>query len=151
MWDDVITWRWESCRVELVDAESFQNNLNAFFEYSQRWRLKINYNKTKVLIFGMRNVANFEFKLGNNKIEVCDEFKYLGVIFTKYRSFYKAMKLYVDHAKKALHLLYRKINNLNIPLDLQIHLFDHTVLPILFYGCEIWGHQNTKMIALVHN
>lgn len=40
---------------------------------------------------------------------------------------------------------------MNIPLDLQIHLFDHTVLPILLYGCEIWGYQNTKLIDLVHN
>ena len=61
------------------------------------------------------------------------------------------MKHNVDHAKKALHLLYKRINNLNIPLDLQMYLFDHTVLPILLIGCEIWGYQDTKMIDLVHN
>ena len=134
-----------------TSAESFQHNLNAFYEYSQQWQLKINFKKTKILIFGIRNVANFDFNLGNNRIEICNEFKYLGVIFSKHRTFYKAMKHNVDHAKKALHLLYKRINNLNIPLDLQIHLFDHTVLPILLYGCEIWGYQNTKMIDLVHN
>ena len=134
-----------------TNAESFQHNLNAFYEYSRQWQLKINFKKTKILIFGIRNVENFEFNLGNNRIEICNEFKYLGVIFSKHRTFYKAMKHNVDHAKKALYLLYKRINNLNIPLDLQIHLFDHTVLPILLYGCEIWGYQNTKMIDLVHN
>ena len=48
-----------------TDAENFQNNLNVFFEYTQQWKLNINYHKTKVLIFGARNTANFEFKLGN--------------------------------------------------------------------------------------
>jgi hypothetical protein len=28
--------------------------------------------------------------------------------------------------------------------DPQCHeLFDHTILPILLYGCEIWGYFNT--------
>ena len=61
------------------------------------------------------------------------------------------MKHIVDHAKKALHLLYRKINTLHLPRDLQVHLFDHTILPILLYGCEVWGFQNTKLIDSVHN
>ena len=56
-----------------------------------------------------------------------------------------------DHAKKAMHLLYKRIRNLNIPLDLQIQLFNHTILPFLLYGCEIWGFHNTKVIENVQN
>lgn len=56
----------------------------------------------------MHENSNFDFKRGNNRIEICDEFKYLGLEFTKHRSFYKAMK---HNADQALHHLNRKINN----------------------------------------
>ena len=100
---------------------------------------------------GIRNVEQFQFRLGTSVISICDEFKYLGVVFSKSHSFYKAMKHNVEHAKKALYLLYKRIRNLHLPLDLQLHLFDHTILPILLYGCEIWGFQNVQIIENVHN
>ena len=122
-----------------TDADSFQHNLNVFYDYTQQWKLNINFRKTKILIFGVRNTNNFQFKLGNNTIDICDEFKYLGVVFTKHRSFFNVIKHNTVQAKKAPQLLYKRINNLHIPIDLQIHLFDHTILPILLYGCETWG------------
>ena len=66
-------------------------------------------------------------------------------------AFFKAIRHNVDHAKKALHLLYKRINNLNIPIDLQIQLFDHIVLPILLYCRKVWGFTNTNMIDVLHN
>ena len=46
-----------------------------------------------------------------------------------------------------MHRLYKRIRN----LDLQTELFNHTILPILLYGCEIWGFQNTKLLENVQN
>ena len=40
---------------------------------------------------------------------------------------------------------------LNLPLDLQLEIFDHTVVPILLYGCEVWGFENTDIIERLHN
>ena len=134
-----------------TDPDSFQSNLNVFYEYCQLWKLNINYKKTKIMIFGRRNYDGLEFKLGEHTINICNEFKYLGVVFSKSRSFYKAIKHNIDRAKKAMHLLYKRIRNLKLPLDLQIELFNHTILPILLYGCEIWGYQNTKIIENVQN
>ena len=93
---------------------------------------------------------NFEFKLGDDKIDICDDFKYLVTVFPKHHIFFKAIKHNVDQAKKALHLLYKRINNLQIPLDHQLHLFDSTVLPILLYGCETWGFHSTNLLDTVH-
>ena len=36
----------------------------------------INYDKTKNLIFGMRNDDHFSFKMGERKISICEEFKF---------------------------------------------------------------------------
>ena len=74
-----------------TDPATFQENINAFSEYSERWRLNVNLNKTKILVFGVKNTMNFEFKLGDDKIDICDDFKYLGTVFTKHRTFFKAI------------------------------------------------------------
>ena len=49
-----------------------------------------------------------------------------------------------------MYLLFVRINNLSLLLDLQLKLFDNTVLPILTYACEIWGYENNDMIERVH-
>ena len=134
-----------------TDENQFQANLDLFFEYATTWKLDINYDKTKIMIFGTRNDDRFEFKLGTHAISICKEFKYLGVIFSKNWSFHSAIKHNVEHGRKAMNLLYKRIRNLNLPIDLQIKLFDHTIAPILLYGCEIWGYQNTQIIENVHN
>ena len=134
-----------------TDAESLLQNLNVFYDYSQLWTLNVKFRKTKIIIFGARNTNNFQFRIGITIVDICDEFKYLGVFFKKHRSFIKTIKHNTVQAKKALQLLYKRINNLHIPIDLQIHLFDHTILPVLLYGCEIWRFQNTKMLENVHN
>ena len=50
-----------------------------------------------------------------------------------------------------MHLLYKRINNLNLPLGLQLKLFDSTILPIMTYGCEIWSYEDTHMFERIHN
>ena len=95
-------------------------------------------------------MMGFSFKLGPNELSVCKEFN-IGVIFSKYRSFYSTIKHNVDQAKKATYMLYKCIRNLNLPIDLQLKLFDNTIVPILLYGYEIWGYQNTNIIENVHN
>ena len=47
--------------------------------------------------------------------------------------------------------LYTKSNNADLPIDITLKLFDHTVLPILTYGCEIFGFENIDMLEKVHN
>ena len=34
-----------------------------------------------------------------------------------------------------------KATTLNLPIDLQLELFDLMVLPIMLYGSEVWGHE----------
>ena len=138
--------------VLLADNEvDLQNNLNAFKRYCDEWKLKINFSKTKVVIFGSRNDKKFRFFIGEVEIDIVDSYKYLGVVFSKSGSFLKAKNHIVQQANKAMFLLLTRIQNLNLPLDLQLKLFDHTVMPILTYGSEIWGFENTDSIEKVHN
>ena len=48
--------------------------------------------------------------------------------------------------KENASFIYKRINNLQIPIDLQIKLFNHTILSILLYGYEILGFHNSNLI-----
>ena len=132
------------------NKENFQKCLNEFYDYCQMWKLNINFSKTEIIIFNSRNNNNFEFKLGDNIIKITDKYKYLGVIFSRSGSFLNARKHLVEQSKKAMHLLFTRAKNLDLPLDLQLKLFDNTVLPILTYGSEVWGHEGLDMLERVH-
>lgn len=128
-----------------------QNCLNAFAIYCKEWKLNINVAKTKVLIFGARKTSHLQFNIDDHLIDIVDKYKYLGIYFSQSGSFLYARKHIVQQAKKAMILLFTRINNLDIPLDLQLKVFDHTVLPILTYACEIWGYESLEMIEKVQN
>ena len=50
-----------------------------------------------------------------------------------------------------MRVLCKWIRNFNIQTDLQLYLFDHVILPIALYGCEIWGFGNSKIIEYLHD
>ena len=49
-----------------------------------------------------------------------------------------------------MHVLFKRIRNLNISIDLQLHLLDYVILPIALYGCEIWGFENSQIVENLH-
>ena len=69
--------------VLLSESEKgLQSCLEHLNSYSSRWKLKINISKTKIIIFskGKRKWSNFRFMINDQKIEVVEKYKYLGVI-----------------------------------------------------------------------
>ena len=131
------------------DEKEFQNNLDMFYKYSELWHLSINFDKTYIMIFGTRQDQRFNFNLGDHKIDICTDFKYRGVIFSRNRHFHQTRKHNVEQARNARHVFFKRIRNLDIPIDLQLYLFDHHVIvPIALYGCEIWGLNIAKLIKI---
>ena len=103
-----------------------------------------------MVIFGDKSKHPSLITFNDQPLEVVDCFKYLGVVLPKSRSFYQTKKHVVEQARKALFGLYRKIRNLELPLDCQLKLFDNTIIPILTYGCEVWGFGDLSAIEKVH-
>ena len=52
------------------------------------------------MLVGYLNVNNFRFQLDGNTLEILDSFKYLGIFFSKTRTFYKARKHSYDQVGK---------------------------------------------------
>ena len=76
-----------------TDEKEFQNNLDMFYEYSELWHLSVNFDKTKIMIFGTRQDQRFNLNLGGHKIDICTDFKYLGVIFSRNRHFHQTKNI----------------------------------------------------------
>ena len=81
-------------------------------------------------------------------MDICTDFKYLGDSFSRNTHFHQTKKHNVEQAKKTMGVLLKRIRNLNIPIDLQLHLFDHVILPVALYGCEIWGFEISKLLKI---
>ena len=112
-------------------------SLNLFSDFSNKWKLSINYDKTKVVVFGDKINRQRNIQIKNYHIEVLNEFKCLGVVFHKNRKFTSMKKHVVEQENKALFSLYRKIRNLDLSIECQLKLFGHTIIPVLTYGCEV--------------
>ena len=138
----------------VVLAESpgeLQKALNAVYEYCKMWKLQLNTSKTKIVIFSKGKVRKYPtFKYNNETIEVVDDYVYLGVTINFNGKFEKAMKKQVTQASRALCSLKTKRNKFRLPLDLYLDLFDKTIMPILLYGCEVWGHEKTEMLDIFY-
>lgn len=48
-----------------------------------------------------------------------------------------------------MYSLIKNANRLNLPIDLQIELFNKTIKPILLYGADIWGFGNLNILERV--
>ena len=133
------------------DTESeMQHALDVFQTYCSTWHLTVNVDKTKIVIFSSGKLKQYNFLLDGLNIEVTNECKYLGIYFTRGGSFAKAKQHIADQANKAMFSLLKKIRTFNLPLDLQLELFDKMIKPILLYGAEVWGFGNCDVIERIH-
>ena len=75
-----------------------------------------------------------------------NDFKYLGVIFSKNGRLINAIKENILLATKGLHSLRTSFREKMLPLDCQIEITNKTIEPILLYGAEVWGYENIGLI-----
>ena len=121
--------------------------LNSLFDYCRMWHLTVNTSKTKILIFSRGKIKNVpKFMFGGEELSICFDYTYLGIIFNYNNVFKKAIDKQVCQASRASYAMKMKLESLCLPLDLQLQLFDQLVLPILLYGCEVWGFEKLTQI-----
>ena len=131
-------------------AEQLQLALNAVYQYCNDWSLTVNTSTTKVVIFSRGKVTLFPaFLFGHNHLEVVDDYIYLGIVFSYDGKFTKAINKQVMQGRKAFYALYNKVKKLQLPVDISLELFNHLVLPVMLYGCEVWGFGNINDLEIL--
>ena len=84
------------------------------------------------------------------ELAVVGQYKYLGLIFNYNGKCTEAKKQLVVKGNRAMFLLLRKYRQLQLPVDIQIKLFDILVKPIILYGCEVWATESVDIIEKIH-
>ena len=83
-----------------------------------------------------------KFLFNGNEIECVSQYKYLGIQFCASGSFSPAQKELYSKALKGYYKLRRDFISFGPNVKNSIHVFDHTIKPILLYGSEVWGYFN---------
>jgi hypothetical protein len=129
-----------------------QNGLNVLENYCQRWKLKVNIEKTKIMVFGKGRLPNnLRFTYGGQPLEIVNKFCYLGIVFTRGGSFVEAQNTLVGQAQKAIYKMKKCLYRFtHIGVKHTMDMFDKLIVPILHYGCQTWGLNKTPSIERLH-
>ena len=126
-----------------TSKEGLQNCLNLLHDYCKQWELTLNAKKTKIVIFNAKGTfIKEEFKYNNENIECVKSYVYLGVAIGINGSFTAAKQELYQKGLKALYKLSKSLKNTDIKPSVAMHIYNHTVLQVILYGCEIWGMEN---------
>lgn len=100
----------------VILAESgdyLQNALNEFECYCKEWKLNVNIDKTKVLIFSKGRMCKRVFFYFNDRVlEIVKEFKYQALYSQELALFLKPKNIYVTKPKRQCMVSLEKLDNL---------------------------------------
>ncbi|MCG8034648.1 MAG: endonuclease/exonuclease/phosphatase family protein, partial [Candidatus Thiodiazotropha taylori] len=134
-------------------ADELQEGLNMLSDYCQRWKLKINVSKTKIMVFRKGGILprNLAFYYDGELLEIVSKFRYLGIVFTAGGSFSEAQNTLAGQAQKAIFKMNKYLYKFTfLSPRHRLELFDKLVTPILNYGSEVWGFIKGNAIERVH-
>ncbi|EYB83168.1 hypothetical protein Y032_0341g3004 [Ancylostoma ceylanicum] len=135
--DDIVLIAHDACT-----ATKMLKELN---ESSESVGLRINRAKTKAMLV---NCAEEEIMLESDKIEIVDNYIYLGQQITNDHTIEKEIRRRRCAAWskfKNMEEILRKTKDVNT----RAHLFNTNVLPALLYGCETWTIRETDKMKLL--
>ena len=133
--------------------EGLQNGLNILKEYCSKWKLRVNIENSKIMVFrkGGQLPRNLKFYYDGSELSIVSSFSYLGVVFTPGGSFSLAQDTLSGQAQKAIFRLNSYLYKFtDISPYYRLELFDKLVTPILNYSAEVWGFCKADKIEVVH-
>ena len=131
-------------------SEALQNMLNRLHAYSTLWDLKVNTEKTKIMIFEKGRKTSIDVFYDNTLLEVVDSFKYLGTMFYKNANRNRTQKCLSDYGSFALHNLNRLFQTITLSDNEKFKLFDCLVGSVLSYSSEVWGFHKAPDVERIH-
>ena len=115
----------------------------------------MNLSKTKVVHYqpGSKTpLTDFTFKYGDKTVEICQSYKYLGLVLNEFLGYNITCKIIAQSANRTLGVLIAKSKAYGgMPYDCYTKLFNAIVQPILDYGAGIWGNRSYSCINAVQH
>ena len=94
------------------NEDNLQHMLNHVYNWCCKWRLLVNRDKTNIVHFRKirKPKTNFEFKYGNEALDVVDQYMYLGVILDQYITYNETAATLSGGAGRALGYVINKFS-----------------------------------------
>jgi hypothetical protein len=122
-------------------AKGLHKSLDILKTYCDKWNLKVNIGKTKVIVFNKsgRILKGFSFLYDDEPISLTNEYKYLGILFKPSGIFSDAINYLSKNACKAMFCIRKSLysNKSNIPIHMK--RFEACVNHILLYCSKVWS------------
>jgi hypothetical protein len=107
-------------------AADLQRQLDSFSDYCDILRLKVNVEKSKIVVFPQgRTPNNLKFNFNRKQLKIVDEFNYLGVLLTKNGNFNKSKMFVVNKDTKAMYEVLKLGRIHSLSINCQLDLFDN--------------------------
>lgn len=138
-----------SCHVNDTEqcVETLNQELNRVYLWATANGLEINPNKSKCIIIQKRlskSLITPIFKINNQPIEIVNSAKNLGIIFNNSLTWSDHINYACGRTFSMLRTLWQ--SQYCTPINLRILLAKTYLIPILLYGCELFGNcdRNSK-------
>jgi len=120
-----------------------QRQMDQTMIWIDKWRLKLNIDKTEAIIFGSKRKKHLrQIKIQNQAVKWKNQIKYLGVTMDSKLTMNGHIKTTTQKAKGVRASLYPILNrNSPIPLRTRIQLYTIYIKPILLYASVVWAPQ----------
>ena len=122
--------------------------LSRLEEYCNTWALRINVDKTKLVVFRKSLRRQTETIYLNGKaLDELPSFNYLGTQQNYNGRWGPAMDRAILQGRKATFMLEQKFCKWDFRLDEKMELFSKLSIPVVLYGSELWGGGDLSKIT----
>ena len=113
-------------------SADLQNQLNSFQDYCSIWKLKVNTDKSKVMVFSRGKLPrNLNFSLNGEKLEIVNSLNYLGIELSRTGNFKRAKQSIAGKATVEFYEVLKMGRKHGPSVKIQLDLFDKMFKPIL--------------------
>lgn len=131
------------------DISTMQSMISKLEMYCNTWNLKVNMDKSEMLIFrnGGRQSHNEKWTYGGQPIKVVNEYKYLGVTFTPKLKFTKHIEKRTDESKTAINATWDcLLRKREIKIGKKWDVYQAVVRSIQTYAAQVWGFSHFEEV-----
>ena len=136
------------------NEENLQNMLNIVHQWSKKWKMSLNTEKSKIVHYRKKSshMSDFNFKYGDKTLSYCNEYKYLGCTLSEHLDYTDTANILSQASSRALGSIlckYKQLKGLNY--DIYTKLYNTCICTIMDYSSAIWGFKQYDKCDTVHN